>query len=68
MSICEMTVPYSFAVQRTNAKMPTGRERYRALLMVEHLLLGCLAETDPVLDARLDAHQLDMGEVTPRRR
>jgi hypothetical protein len=36
--------------------------------MVEHLLLGCLAETDPVLDARLDAHQLDMGEVTPRRR
>jgi len=32
--------------------------------MVEHLLLGCPAETDPMLDALLDPHQLDMGEVT----
>lgn len=56
MSICENDGAVIIGGSAHEREDATRRERYQAPLMVEHLLLGYPAETDPVLDARLDPH------------
>src|SRR5258705_5272197 len=49
-------------VKRKNGEVAPRRKRNDTPLTVDDVLLGDPAEADPVLDALLDPHELDMCE------